>query len=216
MASAVLARTIEQRHVDELDDLLAWADVIVVGPGMGTHEGAFEVLEAALNSERPVIVDADGLNLLAEHRMRLQQVTVERLVLTPHPGEAARLCGCTTAEVVADPIGRALEISQDWNAVVVMKGAATVVAEHEPQQIAVNHSGNPGMATAGMGDALTGIIGAQVCEQSGPTFVAVCNAVWVHGAAGDAAAHNHTGQRGLTVSGLLDQLPGVWRALEQR
>lgn len=213
MASAVLARTIEQAHVDELDDLLAWADVVAIGPGMGTHEGAFEVLEAVLASDRKVVVDADGLNLLAEHRMQLQHVEVEHLILTPHPGEAARLCGCSIAEILADPIGRALEIARDWAATVVLKGAATVIVQHDPPRIAVNSSGNPGMATGGMGDALTGIIAAQLCEQL-PTFVSVCGAVWAHGAAGDEAAHAH-GQRGLTVTALLDALPAVWNELER-
>lgn len=212
MASSVLARTIEQKHVDELDDLIAWADVIAIGPGMGTHDGAFEVLDALLESGGKIVVDADGLNLLAEHRMQLQHVDVDTLVLTPHPGEAARLCGCSVADVLADPIGRALEIAQDWAAIVVLKGASTVVAQHDPPQIAVNSTGNPGMASAGMGDALTGMIAAQLCEPP-PAFVNICTAVWTHGAAGDAAAER-VGLRGLTVSTLLDALPGVWSALE--
>lgn len=212
MASAILARTIEQAHVDELDDLIAWASVIAIGPGLGTHDGAFEVLEAVLGSDQAVVVDADGLTLLAEHRMQLQHVEVSRLVLTPHPGEAARLCGCTTEEILEDPIARALEIAADWNAIVVLKGASTVVAQHEPRQIAVNSTGNAGMATAGMGDALTGMIAAQLCDRL-PTFHAVCAAVWAHGAAGDLAA-DAVGQRGVTVSGLLDELGAVWKALE--
>ncbi len=213
MGAGVLARTIEQRHADDLEDLIAWSHVIAVGPGMGTHAGAFEVLQGVLDSDRRVVVDADGLTLLAENRMQLQHVEVATLVLTPHPGEAARLCSCSVEEILEDPIGRAIEIAQDWAAIVVLKGAATVIVDHEPLRIAVNRTGNPGMATAGMGDALTGIIAAQLCEPL-PPFDAVCTAVWVHGMAGDLAAEQ-CGHRGLTVSALLDALPQVWKSLER-
>lgn len=213
MAIAVLARTIEQSHVDELDDHLDWADVIAIGPGLGTHSGALEILEAVLDSEGTVVVDADGLTLLAENRMQLRNIETDQLVLTPHPKEAARLCGCRTEDVLRDPVGRALEIAEDWDALVVLKGAATVVARHEPRRIAVNSTGNPGMATGGMGDALTGIIAAQLCEEL-PAFDAVANAVWAHGTAADAAVEM-TGERGLTVTALLQALPGVWKGLEE-
>lgn len=213
MARPVLARDLEQSHVDELDELLEWADIVAIGPGLGRHEGAYEVLEAVLENHHRVVVDADGLTLMAEHHLQLQHVDVETLVLTPHPREAARLCGCETSEILENPVARALEIADDWNAIVVLKGAATVVASADPRRVAVNSSGNPGMATGGMGDALTGIIAAQLGERLDP-FDAVCNAVWVHGAAGDEAAST-TGHRGLTVSALLDALPGVWRAVEE-
>ena len=159
MARPVLARTLEQCHVDELDELLEWADIVAVGPGMGTHEGALEVLELVLESDCVVVADADALTLLADHHMQLQPLGLETVVLTPHPGEASRLCACSTAEVLADPVGRALEISAEWSdAIVVLKGASTVVARNEPRRIAINSTGNAGMATGGTGDLLTGMI----------------------------------------------------------
>lgn len=212
MASGMLARTVEQKHADALDEALDWADVVAVGPGMGTHDGAFEVFEAILEHDRATVVDADGLAMLADHRMQLRDIESYPLVLTPHPGEAARLCGCSIDDILADPIERALEIADDWDAIVVLKGAGTVVAQREPRRLAVNASGNPGMATGGMGDALTGIIAAQLCERL-PAFDAVCNAVWAHGAAADIAAEQ-SGERGLTVTSLLQALPGVWRTME--
>jgi NAD(P)H-hydrate epimerase len=213
MASAVLATTMERSHADNLDDLLEWADVVALGPGMGTHDGAFEVLELALEEEKALVIDADGLTLLADHRMQLNDIESAPLVLTPHPGEAARLCGCSVADILEDPVGRAMEISDDWDAIVVLKGAGTVVAQHDPHRLAVNSSGNPGMATGGMGDALTGMVAAQLCERL-PAFDAVCNAVWAHGEAADRKSRA-VGHRGLTVSALLEELPTVWRDMEE-
>lgn len=213
MAAAVVARTNEQRHVDALDELLEWADVVVIGPGLGAHDGAFEALEAALASGQTVVADADALTMLAERRLTVAPPEV--LILTPHPGEAARLCGCAIADIVADPVRYAIELADEWDALVVLKGAATVVAYDG--RLAINATGNAGMATAGMGDALCGIIAAQLAsrvDHEGDLFERVCLAVWAHGAAGDLARDAH-GERGVTVTTLLEQLGEVWRGRDR-
>ncbi len=213
MTTAVLAKQLEQSHSDELDDLLEWADVVAIGPGLGTSDGAAEALERALDAEIPVVADADALNIMADRHRQLVDIEPETLVMTPHPGEAARLIGCETSELLTDPVAAARAIADEWGAIVVLKGASSIVAAPDGR-LAVNATGNPGMATGGMGDALTGIIAAHLMDLDDP-FEAVCTAVWVHGAAGDLAAES-CGHRALSASGLIEALGQVWHGLEER
>jgi hydroxyethylthiazole kinase-like uncharacterized protein yjeF len=195
----LIVRGVESR--DALTPLIAAADVIAVGPGLGRDEWARTMFEGVLASDKPIIVDADALNLLAQSPQSHNKSRGE-WILTPHPGEAARLLGVTTAEIQADRLAAAESISKRYGAIVVLKGAGSIVMrEQDPPHICT--AGNPGMATAGMGDVLTGVIAA-LQAQLGDAFVAARAGVLVHATAGDRAAQ--AGQRGLIASDLFPHL----------
>jgi NAD(P)H-hydrate epimerase len=184
----------------DLAALFARATVVALGPGLGRDDWARELLAAALSSGLPLVVDADALNLLtAAHPSR------EDWILTPHPGEAARLLGVTAAQVQRDRLGTLRSLRERWGGTIVLKGSGTLVAGAASTGWVIP-TGNPGMATAGMGDVLTGITAglfAQVGGAIAPADVAAA-AAFVHGAAGDAAARS--GQRGILASDLIGQL----------
>lgn len=180
----------------ELRPLAAAADVVAVGPGLGQGDWSRGVLEAALACGKPLIVDADALNLLAKSPWRNAH-----WVLTPHPGEAARLLGSTPAEVQADRRAAVRAVGERYGGVAVLKGAATLVQGHGSPWVC--DRGNPGMATAGMGDVLTGVI-AGVAAQAGDLEAAAVAGVRIHAEAGDRAAR--AGQRGLLASDVIEQL----------
>ncbi len=182
-----------------LAPLLERATVLAVGPGLGQGAWGHALWLTALETTLPLVLDADGLNLLAREPRQL----AGRAVLTPHPGEAARLLGCDTATIGADRFAAARELARRFSAVVVLKGAGSLVAEPEGR-VAVCPWGNPGMASGGMGDLLTGIIAAllaQGCE----AWQAACLGVGLHARAGDLAARKG-GERGLLASDLLEPL----------
>jgi len=174
--------------------LLARASVIALGPGLGQDDWGHGLWQAALDAGKPTVLDADGLNLLARHPRALS----ERIVLTPHPGEAARLLEAPTAEVQADRFSAARALAQKYRAVAVLKGAGSLVADPEGR-VAVCPWGNPGMASGGMGDVLTGVI-AGLLAQGLNTWDAACLGVGLHARAGDLAAR--AGERGLLASDL--------------
>ncbi|MGM0983623.1 MAG: NAD(P)H-hydrate dehydratase [Pseudomonadota bacterium] len=183
------------RGAGDLGELPEHADVLVVGPGLGQGSWGQGMLQAALGTDRPLVVDADALNVLAtrdsgQHR--------ENWVLTPHPGEAGRLLGLSAGEVEADRPAAALALQGRYGGVVVLKGAGSLVAG--PEGLAVCPSGNPGMASGGMGDALSGILGA-LLAQGLPLEPAVRLGVLVHALAGDMAARQ-AGERGLLAGDL--------------
>ncbi|MGM0987848.1 MAG: NAD(P)H-hydrate dehydratase [Pseudomonadota bacterium] len=179
----------------DLGGLPGRADVLVVGPGLGQGSWGQGVLQAALATDRPLVVDADALNLLAN---RFTGQRREDWVLTPHPGEAARLLGLDAGEVEADRPAAALALQQRYGGVVVLKGAGSLVAG--PEGLAVCPYGNPGMASGGMGDALSGILGA-LLAQGLPLEPAVRVGVLVHALAADMAARQ-SGERGLLAGDL--------------
>jgi hydroxyethylthiazole kinase-like uncharacterized protein yjeF len=173
------------------------ATVLAVGPGLGRSDWARDLLEAALASGRPAVVDADALNLIAETPRRN-----DRWVLTPHPGEAARLLGMTAADVQRDRLGAVRELQSRYGGTVVLKGVGSLV--RSPQEITwLCDRGNPGMATGGMGDVLTGAI-AGIAAQCGDLSLAARIGVFVHAQAGDLAARR--GERGLLAGDLLERL----------
>jgi NAD(P)H-hydrate epimerase len=203
--AALVARTPEvmARGVssgDDLAPLLAAADVVVVGPGLGQSPWAIQLLQLALASGKSLILDADALNLLAVGAVVDAYPGMQR-VLTPHPGEAARLLGCSTAEVQADRFAAATALQQRYGAVVVLKGNGSLISGGE--DVFLSDYGNPGMASGGMGDVLSGVIGA-LWAQHLPPLEAAALAVCLHGAAADVAALQ--GQRGLAASDLLPHL----------
>src|SRR5690606_24518420 len=202
VAALVAARPEAMTHAvesaDDLRPLLERATVLAVGPGLGQGDWGRALLQVALGSGKPPVLDADALNLIAATTTPLPQA-----ILTPHPGEAARLLGCDNAQVQADRYAAADALAQRWRSVVVLKGAGTLVAA--PGQVpAVIGAGNPGMATGGMGDVLSGVIAA-LHAQGLPVFEAAVAGALLHSAAGDAAARIG-GERGLLPSDLFPHL----------
>lgn len=187
---------------------LEWADACLIGCGLG--ELAEKVCPIVFEHCRvPLIVDADALNFAARHPEFLAQVQAP-MVLTPHPGEMARLCDDEIREIQGDRLGAAREKARETGAVVVLKGAATVIAGAEGR-CAVNPTGNPGMAKGGSGDVLAGII-ASLAAQGMPAFDAAVTGVYVHGLAGDRAA-DKLGRRAMLPTDLIETLPEIWKAL---
>lgn len=181
-----------------LDPLLARASVLAVGPGLGQDEWGRGLWQAALDADKPTVLDADGLNLLAAQPRTLPAVCV----LTPHPGEAARLLGGSIDQVQADRFAAARALARRCNAVVVLKGAGSLIAQPDGR-VAVCPWGNPGMASGGMGDVLTGTV-AGLLAQGLPAWDAACLAAGLHARAGDLAAR--AGERGLLATDLFAYL----------
>lgn len=184
--------------VADIDDLLARADVLAIGPGLGQRNWGRGLFAAALAAERPIVIDADALNLLAAAPRSMPGA-----VLTPHPGEASRLLGCSTAEIEADRYAAAERLVQRYDATIVLKGAGSIAAA-PGRTPAVIAAGNPGMASGGMGDVLTGAIAA-LLAQGLDVFDAARAGALLHAAAADAAA-NQGGERGLLASDLFPHL----------
>lgn len=181
----------------ELTPLLQRATVVVIGPGLGQQAWGRAMLSRVLDCGLPLVVDADALNLLAQ-----EPFYHDKWVLTPHPGEAARLLGCTTSEVQQGRFAAAASIVASYGGVVVLKGAGSVI-ETLGGEPAVCSAGNPGMASGGMGDLLSGVIGALIAQGLGLEQAARAG-VALHAEAADRAAVE--GERGLLASDLLGQL----------
>ncbi len=180
------AGTISWRNLDpeRRKSMLHGISVLAVGPGVGRElETAEFVRELISQTKLPTVLDADGLNAF-EGRAELLDGRERALVLTPHPGEMARLLGCTIPDVERDRIGVARSFATGHHVTVVLKGWRTLVA-HPDGRIAVNTSGNPAMAKGGSGDVLTGIVAAMIAQFPQRTAEAVECAVWLHGAAAD-------------------------------
>jgi hydroxyethylthiazole kinase-like uncharacterized protein yjeF len=177
---------------------------VAVGPGLGVSEGAHTLLTRAIGIKRPLVLDADALNLLAQEnalRTALLFRTAPSL-LTPHPAEAARLLATATADIQADRVAAALTIAEMYRSGVVLKGAGSVCAWPDGRW-AVNTSGNPGMASAGMGDVLTGMIAALLSQGLDEVSALEC-AVYLHGAAADHAVRSGIGPVGLSASDVIE------------
>lgn len=179
-------------------------DVVVMGPGMGTGTGAQHLVENALQLDKPLVLDADALNVLSQMSGWQSSVKAD-LILTPHPGEFQRMSGISASERDAQ-CEAAKRLAAEFGGVVVLKGAKTLVTDGTA--VFENHTGNPGMASGGSGDCLTGLLGA-LLGQKLSCFDAAVAGVWTHGLAGDLAAAR-MGQLGLTALDLADQLP--WAA----
>ena len=178
--------------------------VIAAGPGMGKSEGAKRALRQALVSPSMLLLDADALNLVSEDPL-LAEATAKRqaaTLLTPHPAEAGRLLGLSTRNVQDDRVAAALAIAKRYRAFAALKGNGTIVAAPDGRWW-VNPSGNAGMASAGMGDALTGLVAGLIAQGASP-LDALLAGVWLHGAAGDAVAQANGGPLGITASDLID------------
>ena len=182
-----------------LDASLHRCDVVVLGPGLGQGQWSESVFERVRSLGLPLVVDADGLNILSRSRTKN-----ENQILTPHPGEAARLLHCPTREVQDDRVGAARAITKRYGGVCILKGAGSLVVDG-PDEVTVCDHGNPGMASAGMGDVLSGMVGALV-GQGMPLPDAARAGVWLHSACADQAAEN-LGQTSLLARDIVHVLP---------
>jgi len=198
------------RHVDDVlgQDL----DALAAGPGLGTGERAETLVGAALASDIPCVLDADALNVLAESQ-RLHDACSRRsadTLLTPHPAEAARLLGSSVADVQADRLQACRALSDRFNAHVVLKGNGSILSARDGHWF-VNTTGNPGMASAGMGDVLTGMLGALLAQRySGESALVL--GVNLHGAAADHLVREGAGPVGLTATELLEPARWIWNS----
>lgn len=205
---ALVARTPEVmahgvRTVAELAPLIEQSDMLVVGPGLGQSPWSEQMLQAALASNKPLVLDADGLNLLL--REGRASAPRDNWVLTPHPGEASRLLGCTTADIQGDRFAAVQRLQQKFGGIVILKGNGSLIASEE--QTLLSDYGNPGMASGGMGDVLSGVLGALLAQADahGQTVLeSVALAVCLHGAAADMAAQD--GMRGLCATDLIPRM----------
>ena len=196
--------TLGVSSANQLMGVLAQASVLVVGPGLGQAAWGRSLLSAAAQAKMPQVWDADALNLLSNAGLALASGSV----LTPHPGEAARLLGVSTEQVQADRPAAARALVKKYSVVCVLKGAGTLVAGLNGELAMCNH-GHPAMATAGLGDVLAGVIGALLAQDMS-AFDAACLAVWLHARAGE-----QQGQlgRGLAAS---DLIPAIRQLLEEQ
>lgn len=187
--------------------------VLVLGPGMGDSSEAMRVLGQGIDGTAPVVIDADGLNLVAASTALQERVAKRQgaTLVTPHPLEAARLLGTSGAEVQADRLGSARELARRLQAVVVLKGSGTVVAQPDGE-VALNPTGNPGLASGGSGDVLAGVCGA-LLAQGWPAWEAAVGAVWMHGAAADRLVEEGIGPIGMTAGELPKALRAVFNGL---
>ncbi len=195
----VMVHGIERPNQARVGELLAQADALVVGPGLGSSSWSLQLLYFALQQQLPTVLDADALNLLAVNPALKSELRGE-CILTPHPGEAARMLQTSAAEVQADRYLAAARLTADWPAVVVLKGSGSLVAAAGRQTL-VCAEGNPGMATAGMGDILSGLLGG-LLAQGLDSWQAAAAGVWLHARAADQAATD-AGETGLLASDLV-------------
>ncbi len=186
-------------------------DAVAIGPGISRHpETAALVRKLVSECPLPLVVDADGLNALAEDISILERTISPAVVLTPHPGEMSRLCGLAVDRIEADRVGVARDFALRHGVYLVLKGAGTVVATPDGE-ISVNGSGNPGMATGGMGDVLTGVLVSLLGQ--GYPFTDACRlGVFLHGYAADMVAERQ-GEVGMTASDVLESLPRAYKTL---
>mgnify|MGYP005831821733 CR=1 FL=1 len=188
----------------KIKDILSKFTAIAIGPGLDTKTTTAEFfLKLVAETDLPMVIDADALNILASNP-QLLPLKNKKVVLTPHPGEASKLLGSTSRQVQDDRMTSARKIAERTDAVVLLKGARSIIATPDGK-LAVNPTGNPGMASGGTGDVLTGIIGALLAQGVAP-FESACAAAWLHGRAGDIA-EEIKGAISLKATDILDCLP---------
>lgn len=195
------AMAVGVRSGAELEALIERATVLVVGPGLGQHAWGEQLLMVALKSGKPLVLDADALNLL-QRRGEFGQREGEHWVITPHPGEAARLLDCTVAELQADRFAAVVALQSAFGGVALLKGPGSL--SFDGDALHLNPTGNPGMASGGMGDVLSGVIGGLIAQGLSAADAARLGA-WLHGAAADRSAAEY-GARGMQATDLLAQL----------
>ena len=214
----VMTLPLEDRHTGQFDpeakDLFLQkagrADTVVFGPGAGTGQGTASLLHGLLQTKAKVVIDADGLNVLSNHMDWLAGRECEMCIITPHPGEMARLAGVSVSEIEENRLEFARDFAKRYRVTLVLKGARTVIATKKGQ-VFVNLFGNSGMATAGSGDVLAGVTGSLLAQGVREEQAALC-AVAVHAMAGDAAAKRF-GEAGVTAGAISRQIPVVMKQI---
>ena len=195
------------------DELSLQSYTVVAGPGMGQSARAQNILQSALATDMPLVLDADALNMLAG-APELKRLLAQRrspTLLTPHPLEAARLLNVSTKEVQSNRLQAAQELANCMNAIVVLKGSGTIIAACGKQPV-INTTGNPGLATAGTGDVLAGMCGALLAQGWDP-WRAALGAVWIHGKAADLLVDQAIGPIGLSASELIPEMRHILNRL---
>ncbi len=205
------AGSISNQAVDEFNRIAENKTVLAIGPGISRHPGTAEFVRAIVTkTQTPIVLDADGLNAF-EGRAEELSGHDRTLVLTPHPGEMARLTGLSIADIQRDRVNVARSFARDHKLILVLKGDRTIIANPEGEAW-VNTTGNPGMATGGTGDILTGIVAGMLAQNPKRAFLAVLAAVYLHGLAGDVAEES-TGEQSLVATDLITALPEAFRRL---
>jgi NAD(P)H-hydrate epimerase len=204
------ARSVALKARDAIVELAGSRDAVAIGPGLGLDEQTRRLARTLVREvPRPMVVDADALTALVDHLDDLRGAAAPRC-LTPHPGEMARLRGVPVAEVQRDRVGVARAFAVEHGAHVCLKGSRTVIASPDGR-VLVNPTGNPGMASGGTGDVLTGILGAFLARGL-PAAQATAAAVYLHGLAGDLAA-GRVGEEALIASDVVEALGEAFRRL---
>lgn len=200
--------------VDKLKEDMEWADAIVIGPGLGQSLNAFNMLKTVLTEkEKPIVIDADGINLLSSNRQLLDEID-DNMVLTPHLREMSRLMETTVSDIKSDMLEAVSRYKRKYKGTLVLKDARTVIAGPK-KEVFINTSGNSGMATGGSGDVLAGILGGLIAQE--PNFdiaLKSMTGVYLHGLAGDKAAEQ-LGEYAMTASDIVDSLAEVLKEYER-
>jgi hydroxyethylthiazole kinase-like uncharacterized protein yjeF len=203
-------RYIMMENIELIKKQMEGKDAIAIGPGLSLNNSTIEAVHWIVeHSTVPLVLDADALNAVARNVFLLKKLKTTA-VITPHPGEMARLTGKTIEQIQKDRINVAKEFACKWNVITVLKGWRTVIALPDGI-IYINLTGNPGMATAGTGDVLTGLIAGLIAQGIHPSYAA-CAGVYIHGLAGDMAA-SRIGEHGIIASDLVEEIPIAMKAI---
>lgn len=196
---------------EDFSAFLEGKDAVLIGPGLGRGENQKQLVLKLISTDKPLILDADGLNNLTRNDLEMLKHRSAPVILTPHIGEAARLLNCAGSEIESDPIGAVLELCALSNQIIVLKSAYTLIGYNG--KIKINYAGNQGMATAGSGDVLSGIIAGLLPQVSNPCNAAILG-VYLHATAGDCAKEA-MGMYSLIATDIIKYLPDAFKNLEQ-
>ncbi|MFC2167428.1 NAD(P)H-hydrate dehydratase [Acidobacteriota bacterium] len=204
--------TLSEKALDLSLSLLEGKEALLIGPGISTHESTSRFVKALLPQVRvPVVLDADALNILSPFPDILKDLKIP-MILTPHPGEFARLLDCSTSEVLKNKLELSSQFAQEYGVYLVLKGYRTLTAAPDGK-IFVNPTGNPGMATAGSGDVLSGMLAAMIIQEKEKDLLsAVLSAVYVHGLSGDIAAQR-LGEKSMTARDIIRSISPALKTL---
>jgi ADP-dependent NAD(P)H-hydrate dehydratase / NAD(P)H-hydrate epimerase len=210
--------TISASAIERLDTLGKGKSVLAIGPGISRFPETSELVRTLVSKNQiPIVLDADGLNAFEGRTQDLKGGELSGkdrlLVITPHPGEMARLVGYSIADVQKDRLGVAREFAREHQLIVVLKGNRTLVVQRDGEAW-VNTTGNPGMSTGGTGDILTGMVAAMIAQHPKDAMLAVCAAVHLHGLAGDVMRES-VGEHSMVATDLLRGLPEAFRRAQR-
>ena len=198
-------------NYDRIMEFSKYASAVLIGCGIGMSDSTKKLVKRLISDiSCPIILDADGINCISDSIDIIKQ-NRSGIILTPHPAEMGRLCSRDTADILSDRIGAARDLAEKFNAVVVLKGAGTVIAGSK--KTFINTTGNPGMAKGGSGDVLSGII-ASLAAQGIDLFESAAAGAYIHGRAGDIAAEKLTMQY-MTATDIIKNLPDVFKEITE-